>query len=88
MKIEPLGSRAAVKPAKEEEKTSKGLIIPANASKEAPERGEIVAVGEESRLKVGDQVIFKKYAPDEIVVDGEKLLIVEEGDCIARLVCI
>ena len=86
MKIEPMGSRALIRPAKEAEKSAGGVILPQSTMKDAPERGEVIAAGPESKLGVGDQVIFKKYAPDAVKLDGEELLIVEETDVIGRLV--
>jgi chaperonin GroES len=87
MKITPFGARVAVKPLRESEETSSGLSIPKNVSKEAPECGEIVAVGAaaDEQLKVGRQVVFKKYAPDALKLDGEEILIVEETDVIALI---
>lgn len=94
-KIMPLGDRVLVKPLTEEakEKTKSGIIIPETVSKEKPEQGKVVAVGAGRRnddgkvvpmsVKVGDTVIFSKYGPDEIKVDGEEYFILSEGSILA-----
>ncbi|NOY53932.1 MAG: co-chaperone GroES [Deltaproteobacteria bacterium] len=94
-KIAPIGDRILVKPSAENEgkKTASGIIIPDTASKEKPEQGEVVAVGEgrvtddgkvlPMRVKVGDTVIFSKYGPDEIKVDGEEYYIISESSILA-----
>jgi len=90
-KVKPLGSRVLVKALSAEEKTDSGIYLPESA-KEKPEEGEVLEVGEgkwiEGKLvplsvKKGDRVIFSKYGPDEIKVDGEELLIVKEEDILA-----
>jgi chaperonin GroES len=91
MNVKPLGSRVLVKPLTSEEKTKSGIYLPESA-KEKPEEGEVIAVGEgkylEGKLvplsvKKGDRVLFSKYSPDEIKVEGEDLLIVKEEDILA-----
>lgn len=93
MKLRPLGDRVIVKPLVAET-TKAGIILPATAEKEKPEKGEVVAVGSGkltesgSRLpmqvKVGDKVLFKKYSPDEVKADNkEEYLILDEGDILA-----
>ena len=76
MNIRPLADRVLIKPAAAEEKTLGGIIIP-DSAKEKPLKGEIVAVGngtkdEEMVVKVGDNVLYGKYAGTEIELDGEK----------------
>lgn len=92
IKIRPLGGRVLVKPLEEEEVTDSGLIIPATAEKEKPQQGEVVALGTgktedgkkvEFSVKKGDTVLFKKYAPDEIELDGVEYLVIEEDDILA-----
>ena len=93
LKIKPLGGRVLVKPLEEEEATGSGLIIPQTADKEKPQQGEIVALGTGKMLedgtiakfnvKVGDKVVFKKYSPDEVEVDGVEYLVVDEDDILA-----
>ena len=85
MNIRPLADRVLIKPAAAEEKTLGGIIIP-DSAKEKPLKGEIVAVGngtkdEEMVVKVGDNVLYGKYA--EIELDGEKYLIMRQADVLA-----
>jgi chaperonin GroES len=85
--IKPLADRVLVKPAAAEEKTASGLIIP-DTAKEKPQRGEIIAIGsgkkdEPLTVKVGDTVLYGKYAGTEINVDGTDYLIMRESDIFA-----
>ena len=90
--LKPLGSRVVVEPIEEEDKTSGGLFLPETA-KEKPQKGNILAVGPGDRddegkrialdVKVGDVVLFAKYAGTEIKLDGKKLLIMRESDLLA-----
>ena len=87
MNIRPLADRVLIKPAAAEEKTLGGIIIP-DSAKETPLKGEIVAVGngtkdEEMVVKVGDNVLYGKYAGTEIELDGEKYLIMRQADVLA-----
>ena len=87
MNIRPLADRVLIKPAAAEEKTLGGIIIP-DSAKEKPLKGEIVAVGngakdEEMVVKVGDNVLYGKYAGTEIELDGEKYLIMRQADVLA-----
>lgn len=89
MSIKPLADRVLVKPAPAEEKTVGGIIIP-DSAKEKPLKGEVLAVGngtkdEEMLLKVGDQILYGKYAGTEIEHEGEKLLIMRQSDILATL---
>ncbi len=89
MKIRPLQDRLVVRRVQEEEKTKGGIIIP-DTAKEKPIEGEVIAVGKgkvndkgEQRpldVKVGDRVLFGKYAGTEIKIDGEEHLILREED--------
>jgi len=92
MKVKPLHDRVIVKRVEEEEKTKGGIIIP-DTAKEKPVEGEIMAVGEGKvgddgkkialEVKVGDNVLFGKYAGTEIQIDNEEHLIMREDDIIA-----
>ncbi|MDO9068027.1 MAG: co-chaperone GroES [Deltaproteobacteria bacterium] len=92
MNLRPLQDRIIVKRVEEETKTAGGLFIPETA-KEKPQRGEIVAAGngkktEEGKVlpldvKVGDVVLFGKYAGTEVKVDGEEYLMMREDDLLA-----
>ncbi len=93
MKLKPLSNHVIVKAAAQEEITKSGIVLPGTADKERPEKGEVIAVGPGKitdkgqpapmSLKVGDQVVFKKYSPDEIKIDGEDYLILSEDDVVA-----
>ena len=92
LKLRPLRDKILIKPAKEQDKSRGGILLP-QTTEEKPERGEVLAVGEGKLLengsyakmsvKVGDQVIFKKYSPDEIKIDEEEYLIISEDDILA-----
>ncbi len=89
MNIKPLADRVVIKPTPAEEKTLSGIIIP-DSAKEKPLKGEVLAVGngtkdEEMVLKVGDVVLYGKYAGTEIELDGEKYLIMRQSDVLATL---
>ena len=86
MTIKPLADRVLVLPAQAEEKVG-GIIIP-DTAKEKPQRGKVVAVGngtkdEEMVLKVGDEVLYGKYAGIELENEGEKYLIMRQSDVLA-----
>jgi chaperonin GroES len=87
VKIKPLADRVLVEPAAAEEKTAAGIIIP-DTAKEKPQKGTVVAVGngkkdEPMTVKVGDTVLYGKYAGTEITIDGENYLIMRESDIVA-----
>jgi chaperonin GroES len=87
LNVTPLHDRVIVKPAPAEAKTAGGIIIP-DTAKEKPQRGTIVAAGpgkkdEPVTVKVGDAVLYGKYAGTEITIDGEDLLIMRESDILA-----
>ncbi len=89
MKIRPLQDRVILKRIEEAEKTKGGIIIP-DTAKEKPMEGKIIAVGkgkvlEDGKIhpldiKVGDRVLFGKYAGTEVTIDGEEHLIMREDD--------
>ncbi|MCB9174644.1 MAG: co-chaperone GroES [Flavobacteriales bacterium] len=85
--IKPLADRVIVEPAAAEERTAGGLIIP-DTAKEKPQRGKVLAVGkgkpdEPMTVKVGDAVLYGKYAGTEITVEGKDYLIMREADIFA-----
>jgi len=94
-KIRPLGDRVIVKPLGQEAVTASGIVLPDTADKAKPEQGEVLAVGPGKRLDsgeiapmsvaVGDKVVFRKYSPDEIEVDGEDVLVISESDIVGIL---
>jgi len=92
MNLKPLSSHILIQPLEDEKTTKSGIVLPENAS-EKPTRGKIVAVGPGKKdekgqvipmsVKVGDTVLFKKYGPDEIEIDGVKYLVGDEDDVLA-----
>ncbi len=85
--VKPLADRVLIQPAAAEQKTAGGFIIP-DTAKEKPQRGTVVAVGpgkkdEPLTVKVGDVVLYGKYAGTEISVDGNDYLIMRESDIVA-----
>ena len=92
MKIRPLHDRVIVKRMEEERTTSGGIVIP-DAATEKPIKGEVIAAGNGKILengdiraldvKVGDKVLFGKYAGTEVKVEGEELLVMKEDDIMA-----
>ena len=87
LNVTPLHDRVIVKPAPAEAKTAGGIIIP-DTAKEKPQRGSIVAAGpgkkdEPVTVKVGDTVLYGKYAGTEISIEGDDLLIMRESDILA-----
>ena len=91
MKIKPLGDRVVIQPLKEEKKKG-GIILPDTVDKERQEMGKVVAVGPGRieggkriplEVKKGDIILFTKYGPSEVKVDGKEYLIAEEKDILA-----
>lgn len=87
MNVKPMADRILVLPAAAEERTLGGIIIP-DTAKEKPVKGEVVAVGkgtkdDEMTLKVGDCVLYGKYAGTELEVEGTKYLIMRQSDVLA-----
>ncbi|MBF8266734.1 MAG: groES [Dehalococcoidia bacterium] len=93
-KFQPLADRVVVKPIEREEVSAGGLVLP-DSAKERPQEGEIIAVGPgrtgddgkriAMEVKVGDRVIYSKYAGSEIKEEGEDYLILRESDVMARI---
>ncbi len=94
MSIQPLDDRVVVEPLEAEEKTQGGILLPETA-KEKPQKGKVIAVGEGKLLdsgkrspvsvKVGDQVLYGKYAGNEVVVSTKEYLIMRESDILAKI---
>ena len=87
--IKPLADRVLVEPKEAETKTASGLYIP-DTAKEKPQEGKVIAAGpgkkdEHMEVKVGDEVIYGKYAGTEVTVEGKKYLIVKQSDILAIL---
>ena len=95
VKLEPLGDRIVLKPSAREEVTKGGIIIP-DTAKEKPQEGEVVAVGpgrisEDGKripmeVRVGDKVVYNKYAGSEFKLDDVDYVILKESDVIAKRV--
>lgn len=93
MNIQPLHDNVVVKPLSEKDVTASGIVLPESVNKEKPMEGEVVAVGTGKRMdngtiasmsvKVGDKVLFTKYAPDEVEIDGEDYLVIGEDKILA-----
>lgn len=93
MKLKPLNNNVIVKAFSKEEITKSGIVLPDTMDKEKPEQGEVVAVGpgklldngsrSEMSIKIKDRVVFKKYSPDDIKIDGEEYLVINENDILA-----
>jgi len=92
LKITPLGERIVIKVLESEEKTKSGIFIP-DTAKEKPQMGEVMAVGSgrvldngekvAPEVKVGDKVLFAKYAGTEVKLDGEEYMVLKESDVLA-----
>ncbi len=93
MSLKPVSDHLVVKPVALEETSASGIIIPDTIDKERPERGEVIAVGpgkllengqrSQMEVKVGDVVVFKKYAPDEVKIAKETFLVIGADDVLA-----
>ncbi|NCD40710.1 MAG: co-chaperone GroES [Bacteroidia bacterium] len=87
LNIKPLADRVLVEPAAAEQKTAGGIIIP-DTAKEKPQKGVVVAIGpgkkdEPMTVKVGDHVLYGKYAGTELSYEGKDYLIMRESDIVA-----
>ncbi len=95
MNLKPLHDHVIVKAITEDEVTKSGIVLPDTVDKEKPEKGEVVAVGPGKltekgerapmSVSVGQKVMFKKYSPDEVKIDGEDYLIITESDVVGIL---
>ena len=95
MNIKPLADHILIEAIAEDEKTKTGIFLPETAQKERPEQGTVVAVGTGKKtdsgkiipleVKVGDKVLFTKYGPNEIEIDGKEYLVAREEDILAIL---
>lgn len=93
MKFNPLSNHLFIEPVSEDKKTKSGIVLPDTAEREKPMLGKVVAAGPgklnekgeriQMSVKVGQTVLFKKYGPDEIEVEGKKYLVGDEDDVLA-----
>ena len=91
--IKPIGEYILVEPLEEEEKTASGLLIQTSSKGERPQRGKVSALGTGKRdengkliefnVEVGQEVLFKKYSPEDIEIDGKSYLLMKEADILA-----
>ena len=81
MKLVPLGDKVVIKQLEAEEKTKSGIVLPSQ-SKEKPQMATVIAVGPGGMID-GDKIIYSKYCGTEVECDGEKLLVVKQGDILA-----
>ena len=91
MKLVPLGDRVVIKQLEAEETTKSGIVLPTQA-KEKPQQAEVVAVGPggivdgkevQMQVKVGDKVIYSKYAGTEVKLEDQELIVVRQNDILA-----
>ena len=93
MKLSPLGDRGVLKQFEAEETTKSGIVLPGNAQ-EKPQQAEVIAVGPggvvdgkevEMQVKVGDKVIYSKYAGTEVKLGDEQFIVVRQNDIVAKV---
>lgn len=85
MTLQPLADRIIMQQLKAEETTKSGIVLPGSAQ-EKPKLADVLAVGKDVKeIKVGDQVIYKSYGPDEMKIDGVEYLIAKEEDVLATV---
>jgi chaperonin GroES len=92
LNLQPLGERLIIEPIEQDDVTASGLVLPETA-KEKPQRGKVLAAGPGTRnedgdiialqVKVGDVVLYAKYAGTEVKIAGKKYLIIKESDVLA-----
>lgn len=81
--LKPLSDRVIVKRLEAEAKTASGIVLP-DSAKEKPEQGEVIACGKDVKeVKKGDKIIFGKYSPTEVKLEGTEYLVIKEEDVLA-----
>jgi len=94
MQFKPLSNHVFLEAVEETKTTKSGIVLPDSAEKEKPVKGKVLAVGPGKlekgervtmSVKVGDMVLFKKYGPDEVELEGKKYLVGDEDDILAIL---
>lgn len=93
MNFKPLSNHLFIEPMEEEKVTKSGIVLPGTAQKEKPMVGTVIAIGPGKlsekgdriamSVKIGDKVLFKKYGPDEVELEGKKYLVGDEDDVLA-----
>ncbi len=84
MKIKPLTNHVVIEPAKPEDKTKSGIVLPSSGD-ETPDQGTVIAIGSDEKIEVkaGDKVIFSKYGPTKAKVGDKEYLIASQDDILA-----
>lgn len=95
MNIKPLSDNILIEPLNQKQKTESGILLPDGANSQRPEQGKVVAIGPgrvgkdgkniEIKLKIGALVLFTKYGPHEIKINGKEYLIAKESDILATI---
>jgi len=86
LKVRPLGDNVLVKVKKQEKKTKSGIVLPDTAEDEKPQKGKVVAVGDDAekiKVKEGEIIIFARYAGAEVKIDEDQYLILKSEDILA-----
>ncbi|MBI3671366.1 co-chaperone GroES [Candidatus Azambacteria bacterium] len=93
MKLNPISDNIIISPEKQETKTKGGILLPESVEKEKPQIGDVIAVGPgrllengeraKTQVKKGDKVLFSRYSPQEIKVDGKEYFVLKEDDILA-----
>lgn len=93
MKLQPLSDYIIIEPQKQEIKTKSGIVLPDTVEKEKPQEGKVIAVGSgrtlesgaraKMQVKAGDRVLFTKYSPTEVKIDGKEFYVIKEDDIMA-----
>lgn len=93
MKLQPLSDHIVIEPQKQEVKTKSGIVLPDTVTKEKPQEGKVIAVGPgrmlesgahaKMQVKAGDRVLFTKYSPIEVKVEGKEYFVIKEEDVMA-----
>lgn len=93
MKLQPLSDHIIIEPQKQEVKTKSGIVLPDTVTKEKPQEGKVIAVGPgrmlesgahaKMQVKAGDRVLFTKYSPIEVRVEGKEYFVIKEEDVMA-----
>ncbi len=92
MEIKPLSNNVVIEPIEEATTTASGIVLPDTAEKDKPQKGKIVSVGPGKmsdgqripmEIKVGDKVIFERYSPSKIKINGDEYLLISESDILA-----
>ncbi len=86
LNLQPLGARVLIQPLEQQSRTASGIILP-ETSKEKPQTGLVIAIGDDEsiKVKVDDKVLFAKYTGTEVKLEGTDYLLMEHNDILARV---